>query len=253
VTRSARPCFPAFLTTLTLAVLAPACSGTGGDDDGGVRDGRVRDGQVDAAPSPDAATTCTNDDLIEQFLCGPGRKCTLVDASNHSGCSDSGSLEDYATCDTTNPADRPDDCGLGALCADPRGAAEFRCLPFCGQEGTYCAGGMCAFRVGLPGGEEVFLCAPVDGCNVLTQTGCGAGLSCYLAPIGQDQTFCLTAGTLSEGDACDGDFDCLPGLICFGPSDDRACRVVCDYGNGSGCGTEQSCMGIGSETYGLCW
>jgi len=243
----------ASLIVLPLALLLPVigCSDlANGDGDAGVhRDSRPV--QHDAAPGVDGSTTCNAADLLDQFRCGPGRQCTLVSAGNDVGCAPAGAIGAYGSCDGVQ--DRPDDCGLGTLCSDAKTSGTFQCLPFCGQQGAYCEGGLCVFSVPLPGSETAYLCGPADGCDALNSGECPLGQSCYLAPIGQDMTFCRPTGGIADGAPCTGDFTCGEGLTCFGPPDDATCHWLCDIQSGWGCTGSQLCGDMGSERYGICF
>lgn len=237
--------------SLVLLVQVTGCpDDTGADGDAGVRRDS-RPVQNDAAPGVDGSTTCTAADLLDQFMCGPGRQCTLVSAGNDVGCAPAGAISAYGPCE--GDQDRPDDCGLGTLCSDAKTSGAFQCLPFCGQLDAYCEGGLCAYSVPLPGSQAAYLCAPADGCDALGSGGCAAGQSCYLVPIGQDMTFCRSTGAAAEGEPCSGDFSCGERLTCFGPPDDATCHWLCDVQSGWGCEGGQLCGEMGSERYGICF
>lgn len=228
----------------------PADEADGGPDARPPRDVQV--GQ-DRALQRDAATTyCTADDLVEQQMCGAGDKCTLINASSDVGCAPAGVTAAYASCATSNPADRPDECSIGTLCADARGDGSYKCLPFCLALDTFCEGGVCAVVLALSGSRTAYLCRPADGCDVLTAAGCDGGDACYLVPVGEDLTFCSPPGTLGEGAPCNDDFACQAAHICFGAPGEERCRRVCRPATGEGCLADQLCGDL-SENYGVCW
>ena len=236
------------------ASLAGACSAPATGDDSGVRlDGWVRpDARPDAGPAPDGATTCTGDDLLDQFQCGAGRKCTLTDGTATVGCAPAGYVPAYGGCEPTFP----DVCEVGYLCSDQAGG--YQCLGFCSAPGSFCEGGRCGdTAIYDQGGVTIYLCLPADGCDAVTLdpllSGCGPGQACYVAPVGAGMTFCEPEGAATNGEACTGDYDCVQGYACFGPpGGDRFCHKVCRKETDTDCPGAQSCGPL-NETYGLCF
>ena len=215
-------------------------------------DAHIRlDAQVDAQPGVDASLTCDAPDLIDQFLCGAGRKCTLTNGTSTVGCADAGGTPGYSSCTPTFP----DDCEVGTLCSDAAGS--YQCLPFCDQPGTFCEGGRCGdVAVASSGGVSIYLCEPTDSCNPVPTdpalSECGAGEACYIAAVGDGLTFCETEGTSPVGEPCVDDFSCEQGYSCFGPSGDGVCRKVCRAGVNADCPGTQTCGPL-NDTYGICF
>lgn len=245
---------PLRLLLASLLVFLPACpeEDPAGDDSGVKRDARVRlDAEVDARPGVDASLTCNAQDLLEQFLCGVGRKCTLTNGTSTVGCADAGGTPAYASCS----GEFPDDCEVGTLCSSAAGT--YQCLPFCDQPGSFCEGGRCGdVVVASSGSVSVYLCEPADTCDpvtdVLSLSGCDASEACYVASVGEGLTFCEPEGTADAGSPCANDFSCAQGYSCFGPPGDGVCRKVCRAGTDSDCPGTQSCGPL-NDTYGICF
>lgn len=242
-----------FLCLFGLALGLVACSDA--DDaavDSGVsRDGLVgRDARPDAAPGVDASTTCTAEDLLDQFMCGSGRKCTLTNGLTTVGCAEAGFTPAYGGCEPTFP----DTCEIGSLCSNQVGT--YRCLPFCGQPGAACAEGRCGqTAVASEGSTSVYLCQPSDPCDPVTadaaSAGCGGGEACYVVPVGGGQTFCEPQGSQQADETCVNDFDCVQGYACFGGGP-MTCRKVCHKDTDTDCPTGQTCGPL-NDDYGLCF
>lgn len=239
---------------LVSCLLAPStCSDEDlGDDSGIRRDARIRlDAQVDARPGVDASLTCNAQDLLDQFLCGAGRKCTLTNGTSTVGCAEAGGTPGYASCAGTFP----DDCEVGHLCSDVAGT--YQCLPFCEQPGSFCEGGRCGDQALVSsGGVSVYLCEPADTCDPVTadpaQSGCDAGEACYVAAVGDGLTFCDPEGTSLVEEPCLDDYSCEQGYACFGPPGDGECRKVCHAGVDSDCPGTETCGPL-NDVYGICF
>ena len=246
-----------FLLTLSTALLGNltgGCSPPATSDDARVRlDGWVHhDARPDVGPAPDGSTTCTGQDLLEQFQCGAGRKCTLVDGTSTVGCAEAGYAPAFSGCDPTFP----DACEVGYLCSNQGGT--YQCLSFCSAPGSYCEGGRCGeTSIYSAGGVTVYLCLPADNCDPITTdpsaSGCAAGQACYVAPVGGGITFCEPEGTAGDGASCVEDFDCVQGFACFGPpGGPRACHKVCHKDTDADCIGGASCGPL-NDTFGLCF
>ncbi len=226
-------------------------------EDSGVNNNSVLpDGGGDARVSPDAAVSCQPDDLLLQQTCGSGQKCTLVDSQSHVGCAPAGFTSAYSACSNTRTCSSPDrcadDCSLWSLCSDAAEPGSFVCLPFCEELGAPCLNGKCTYSVALAGGGNAYLCAPADGCDPVTNSGCGAGEDCYLDRTGGGLTFCVSgAGSLPAGSLCTDDYACQPGMTCFGPVGSGTCYPLCHAGNDTECGAVL-CTEIPNTDYGIC-
>jgi hypothetical protein len=243
--------------TLLVACLEKPADGSdaGQNNNNGVN----QDAAVDAEVTPDATVSCQPDDLVSQFTCGSGRKCTLIDQENHVGCAPTGFTSVYAACTDTRtgctyPDRCPDECALSTLCSNADDPARFICLPFCEELNSACMNGKCTHVINLAGGGTAYLCAPADGCDPVSFTGCDPGQHCYLDHIGGGLTFCVDdPGILTEGQTCTDDYACVPGLTCFGPQGSGTCRPLCHAGNDAECDPGVTCTQIPNTDYGLCF
>lgn len=243
------------ILTACVALVAAGCLDNGNNDgDSGVqRDSTTQtDAQTqrDAAPGLDASTTCTLQDLFDQFMCGAGRKCTLIDGTTNVGCADAGFTPAYGGCDPTFP----DTCEVGSLCSNQAGS--YRCLPFCTEPDTFCDGGRCGTTaIATSGSDHAYLCEPADNCNPVTtnplSSGCDTGEGCYVASVGAGMTFCEPQGTNGAEQNCLDDFDCVQGYACFGGGP-MQCRKVCRKDTDADCPSGQSCGPL-NDDYGLCF
>ncbi len=247
-----------FPLMLLVAALYCACldKPNEGSDAGQNNNTTLPDSGVDAEPTPDAAVNCQADDLTLQQTCGSGQKCTLVDTENHLGCAPAGFTSAYSSCVNARTCSSPDrcadDCSLWALCSDADDPGNFVCLPFCEELDAPCLNGKCTHSISLAGGGTAYLCAPADGCDPVTNNGCGANQYCYLDRTGGGLTFCVnTQGTATAGQTCTDDYACTPGLTCFGPVGNGTCYPLCHAGVDAEC-TGVLCTDIPNTDYGLC-
>ncbi len=246
-----RTLFPMPMMFLAVVLGASCLDEPGDDSDAGLNNNSVNpDAAVDAEVTPDATVNCQPDDLVSQFTCGSGRKCTLIDPENHVGCAPTGFTPAYASCNET----RPDDCALSTLCSNADDPSRYICLPFCEELNAACMNGKCTHVINLAGGGAAYLCAPADGCDPVTNGGCDLGQYCYLDHTGGGLTFCVdTQGTGTEGQACSDDYACVLGMNCFGPQGNGTCTPMCHAGVDAECDPGVSCSQIPNTDYGLCF
>jgi hypothetical protein len=67
-------------------------------------------------------------------------------------------------------------------------------------------------------------CEPFEApCDLLAQTGCPRGMSCYVKPpYGDKKEECRLPGQLEQNQPCDGEGACLPGYLCS-----KQCTRLC--------------------------
>ncbi|MCD6497370.1 MAG: hypothetical protein J7M25_03595 [Deltaproteobacteria bacterium] len=253
--------------TWLLVVAAPlvACSGTaqpGSTGDGGLP-GRDAFVGRDARLLPDVwsphGDSCDATDLVAQQACGPGAKCTVIsgnlgDGTAKVGCITDGTVAVHGTCEVTLPTG-PDACSVSSVCAAPLGRSQALCLEYCRGFFSNCGDGICAGQVRLSGsgGQDIYLCIPSDDCDPTHPTDmCKVGTACIWSPKVPDVTMCVSSGSGAEGASCATVLDCGVGLSCFGQEGSQACRVVCLLGSGQRCSASQTCVSVGSQTYGIC-
>ena len=106
---------------------------------------------------------------------------------------------------------------------------------------------------GSSGGDPPLYIGP-SPCNVLAQTGCGAGQKCTWIQVTDSTgaTGCAPTGAKAVSQACTwgvpssatGYDDCAAGLTCLGASAGvpGECRTDCSYDAGTGCPAVEACM-----------
>ena len=248
-----------------------------GDDDGSKGSG---DASTDAAveagtrgptfiPRRDAAVTATDPiQPCDRFnpRCPDGLVCDVLyrvfSGTNaitaYAGCVEPGRERGLgAPCDADFTTQTPyrteglrdivfrDPCGPNLFCApDPKVRGGTSCQPACasgnfdGESPSLCEDTK-SFCIGPRAFQEY--CRPSDGCDVAAQTGCPAGLSCYLRPTDDGKGFlslCFPPAdpTVADFKACDAYNACRPGSSCNGPISlaisewqlsDYVCRPAC--------------------------
>ncbi|HVR61358.1 MAG TPA: hypothetical protein VMU50_05630 [Polyangia bacterium] len=153
-------------------------------------------------------------------------------------------------------ATQTDACTPGSVCI--REPCGMHCFTYCRSDAD-CPNSTCSrpanTTMGNPGGFKV--CEfPFTTCDPLNPAiGCPPDKpSCYLSPVGPDQTLCgCNSGQVGrESDPCTFLEDCIPGLTCVGDNGDTHCRRVCNMA-GAPCDGLAHCQSInGSKTYGYC-
>ncbi len=213
----------------------------------------------------DLPTTCTVVDLVNQTMCGAGRKCTFVaiDASGNP----------IPICDTAGPQGWNQACGAGGVSDNCQ--AGYICLGdgstnvcrrYCSSDSTctsYPGGPNAACEIGINHGGTTVIGVTTCSfhCDPLYQTGCNAGQSCR-ANFPGDYTFFSDCGTAGSGTACMAGTgqDCPVGQDCFNINDGygtcNACLRYCGYSSGyPACSGLDTCsQGTGwSSTIGVCF
>jgi hypothetical protein len=225
------------------------------------------DPTADDATGDELPTTCTIADLVDQVMCGPGRKCTFttVDAGGHpeTFCDVAGAQGWNETCGGGGASDN---CQAGYMCVSDW-AGVSRCRRFCDAD-SLCVvspGGLySACAIGISSGGTTVVGATLCSfhCDVLNQTGCGSGQACRASFPGDGThwTDCTSAG---DGTECVSETanDCPSGWDCFGVDDDgdtitdyHECVEYCAYPSGScSIGSCQQPSGLGlPPSIGLC-
>lgn len=93
---------------------------------------------------------------------------------------------------------------------------------------------------GSASGAAQSSCAlPSDACDVVAQTGCDSGSSCYpVRPLGGDPApACASTGSAALGSACTREADCAAGLTCVRGS----CATLCCPDSNDGCEGKAVC------------
>ena len=131
---------------------------------------------------------------------------------------------------STSPQRNSITCGSRLACVDPR------CVPLCTASHPACsAGEVCAALSGPSFSGE---CLAVTACDPVAQSGCSAGMACYLLPLfGSTTVGCFAAtppaSAVAENAPCNSG-GCAAGLSCYpddpnaGPSHGGHCRRFCD-------------------------
>lgn len=193
--------------------------------------------------------------------CGAGFKC-------NPWASDGGSTWNASQCVPIDPDPRGvgescsspgsgttgiDDCATGAACIN--GLCVELCsgsaaAPECGGEGTHCVS---------YNDDALRLCEV--SCHPLEQDCTGAN-ACY---YGDGDFGCVASGTLVEGEVCEFQSACEPGLACMAASavpctGDFCCTPYCEVGDAEGCAEGLTCTPLfaegtapaGAESVGVC-
>ena len=106
------------------------------------------------------------------------------------------------------------------------------------------SGGAAGSEAGSGGESEAYECGGDDAeCNLLDANSCDDGYGCqFLTPSsgsGAAYAQCSEAGEAKEGESCDTDTPCAPGLHC----NNNVChQYCCKYGSASECPSDQVCV-----------
>lgn len=117
----------------------------------------------------------------------------------------------------------------------------------CGSSSDCDAGQVCnSLSSDFSGG----VCADVDGCDLVDQTGCDAGENCYPGSgDGVTQCFAPSTSPVALGEICEYLNDCPAGAGCFGVDESGStvyrCMAFCDTADGAAdCGGSTSCQAV---------
>jgi hypothetical protein len=199
------------------------------------------DAAADAAPdaAPDAAAdagSCSESPcklVSPQCGCPPGAECAVNGMGRF--CAVAGSVGAGAVCSAAMP------CAPGLACVFLSPTVS-TCNVFCSADSQCTApGGLCLVTLsnGMDGGSipNVTLCT--ENCDLLTSTGCAAGLSCQVGQEAAGQmrffTQCTGAGAGLEGAACTTSADCARDFACVNNGVSNVCLQYCDV-NAPACG-----------------
>lgn len=195
-------------------------------------------------------------------LCGPNRKCSVVNFSTgDTDCIATSSRPVWSRCDGD------DECVEGTFCSPLYGT----CKPLCKNDNECPAGEnsetpICNVAWLEIGGAEIpgiELC--VSHCNAVTSAPCATpGATCNYTTVdsGTAGYDCVGSGNISEGGPCDGETaddlrpDCIAGHGCFGNPQTqmgecyRWCTPIGSQGN---CNAGAVCGSANAGTiYGIC-
>ncbi len=205
-----------------------------------------------------SSTGCT---IVPQSGCPNGQKCT-VDTASANRCNTAGVLGDGEPCGVDA------DCAAGLGCAALPGTSGGICRRFC--RGSYydtsdCndgPGSVCFYSVADGFGvtlSGLFQCTV--HCDLVTGSGCGAGMTCTLLLLDRDgDQYKETDSTecFSNSDPyifCGGSSPCPTGSMCYEGSCYRWCSsantAVCTS-MGLLCNSFDPQLFIGAVEYGLC-
>jgi len=205
-----------------------------------------------------SSTGCT---IVPQSGCQGGQKCT-VDTASANRCITAGILGDGEIC----TADA--ECAAGLGCASLQGTTVGICRRFCrgtSFDTTDCndgAGSVCYYSVADMNSVTIaglFQCTV--HCDLVTGSGCGAGMTCNLLLLDRDgdnyketdSTECIS--TSNPANYCSGYSPCPNGYMCFEGSCYRWCSslntTVCTS-IGMQCNSFDPPLYIGAVQYGLC-
>jgi len=179
-------------------------------------------------------------DILSNVGCGTGEGCYFAASAPDAGpapvCAMAGTAGDGAACTGLQ------DCQEGFLCDMAAGVCRHYC---CGGSDTGCPlGQRCAISIvdGAGMTTGVGICRLPDTCDLLAQTGCPAGESCY--PNGDGVICGASSDGVTEGGACMFANTCAGGLICVNMP--GMCAKLCDrdMAGGPTCGSGQTCGGV---------
>jgi len=180
-------------------------------------------------------------DILSNVGCGTGEGCYFASSGPDAGpapvCATAGTAGDGAACTALQ------DCQEGFLCDTGAGICRHYC---CDNSDTGCPlGQRCSVTLvdaaGHPTG--VGFCRLPDTCDLLAQSGCPSGQSCY--PSGGDGVSCTASSDNAvEGASCMFANVCAGGLICVNTP--GVCAKLCDrdMAGGPTCATGQTCGGV---------
>jgi hypothetical protein len=151
--------------------------------------------------------------------CGPDRRCAIL-GGEIMGCVPVGDAGIGESCEL-------EDCVAGATCVSADGQTLCRQLCLDAAGCTVEAGTVCVWP-----GEALDWGYCREGCNPVTQTGCGGGEACYWEDPAAGSTLCFDEGSLAPGADCSSLTQlCQAGYDCF-PDDATNttyhCRAWCD-------------------------
>ncbi|MFT5431548.1 MAG: hypothetical protein ACI9OJ_002245 [Myxococcota bacterium] len=147
--------------------------------------------------------------------CPDGQSCTFVNSDMRCAPKPASPLSSGTACSGINPCED----GLQCLIA---------CTPICSLSGSKqpacsdaCTAGTEA--IAASSADDIGVCttaSPPSQCDILEQSGCSSGMSCYTATTG---FACFASGSIPIGTACGTSNDCVAGALCA----DSVCREVC--------------------------
>ncbi len=153
--------------------------------------------------------------------CMDGDRCTMTTAHVFA-CYPEGTQGAGDDCSTQ-------ECQAGLICMQLDGGS-YTCREYC-QGSDDCPGDDTHCIWPWPDATDVWgFCR--DGCDPVTQTGCGQGEACIYMDPDLGETDCWQAGTLQEGEDCGGSELCAAGLDCVLEEGTNPfeyyCRRYCD-------------------------
>jgi len=217
--------------------------------DGGVADGGI----PDALPAPDGGVGCSPAGALG---CGPQATCALS-CMNTGGkatqCTPAGNGVPGSICEDDS------DCAVGSQCFVEACGVKV-CRKYCSTNAD-CGGNgaSCLTEIqcdGSAAGSGHRICSQPCDPRGLAQTGCAAGLKCFVFPGEVADCDCVGATRIgTDGAACKTSDNCGPGLLCITMGADSRCRPICRHDTPTDCPADRSCETLVSptlSTYGAC-
>ena len=177
-------------------------------------------------------------DAVKQ-TCPAGSRCAYVLRDNVTArrCvpTSTGTVNEGGACQSTATAggDFYDTCAPGLSCTDrsTSGNTTFSCQRLC-YSAAQCSGSTdCIDALRFEGSNErPRVCGtPGASCDVLA-SNCPSPRGCYPS---SGRGVCVSAGSVSAGQACEYANDCQPGSACVSTGAGRVCRALCRSPSGS--------------------
>jgi len=217
--------------------------------DGGMADA----GATDARPNPDSGAIACSPEGAKG--CGAQATCAFSCMAEGAAtqCTPAGTGVPGSVCEDDS------DCAVGSQCfVEACGVKVCRqyCAtnPECGGNGATCLTEIQCD--GSPNGSGHRICSQPCDPRGSAQTGCAAGLNCFVFPGEVVDCDCVGAKrTGMDGDTCQTSANCGPGLLCITMGAGTHCRPVCRHDTPTDCSANRSCENLTSPTlttFGAC-
>lgn len=203
-------------------------------------DGSVADaGKVDTLPNPDSGSIACSPEGAKG--CGAQATCALscMPAGTTTQCTPAGTGVPGSVCEDDS------DCRVGSQCfVEGCGVKVCRqyCTtnPECGGNGSSCLTEIQCD--GAPNGSGHRICSQPCDPREQAQTGCAAGLKCFVFPGEVVDCDCVgPTRTGRDGASCQTSSNCEPGLLCITMDAVARCRPVCRHDTPNDCPSDRSC------------
>ena len=220
--------------------------------------GPVDCGSIALCSDPPLANQECN--LACQTGCGCGQRCNVTASGPRCVGTSTPAKGPGDICHLTNGNTAGfDDCAPGLICLRENcGSNLNRCYRLCSSNANCGGDYSCNIPVDTPAGTTVMNFSPMacevprQDCDPIANTGCPAGLACFLLNSGNTLCDCPPA-TGAEGTSCTFYYDCKPPLTCVGgASGGSTCRSICST-SGTTCAMGTMCKAVGVSTkFGSC-